>query len=66
MSYPYEKDNFDKTCDNCGAVFNVSVPGQEGCHESEEYYCPECHTEYKVRASNSPTVRLITPRTDGK
>lgn len=65
MSYPYEKDSFDQTC-SCGAVFNVSVPGQEGCEEPEEYYCPECRREYKTRASNTPTVRLISPRTDGK
>lgn len=64
-NYGYEKENFDKTC-HCGAVFNVSVPGQKGHEESEEYYCPECHCEYKARASNSPSTRLISRRTDGK
>jgi len=27
-AFGYEKDNFDKTCDYCGCVFNVAVPGQ--------------------------------------
>ncbi len=55
-----------QTCDTCGAVFRVDVPRQAGHEESEEYYCPECNREYRVRASNSPTVTLITPRTDKK
>ena len=61
----YEKSNFVKEC-SYGATFNVSVPGLEGHEESEEYFCPECLCMYTVRASNSPTVRLISPRTDGK
>jgi len=55
-----------QTCDICGAVFNIDAPLLAGHHESEEYYCPECDREYKIRASSSPTVRLISPRTDGK
>lgn len=61
----YEKDNFEQTCDCCGAKFNVSVPGQKGHEESEEYYCPECRKEFRCRASNSPRVTLISNRTDG-
>lgn len=26
----YQKDNFEQTCDCCGAVFRVVVPGQKG------------------------------------
>ena len=52
--------------DTCGAVFTVDAPQQAGHNESKEYYCPECNREYKIRASNSPTVRLISPGTDGK
>ena len=33
-NYGYEEDNFNQTC-HCGAVFNVSVPGQKGHEESE-------------------------------
>lgn len=54
-----------QTCSFCGAVFHVEVPGQKGHEESEEYYCPECGTEYRTRASNSPRVTLVSPRTDG-
>jgi Zn finger protein HypA/HybF involved in hydrogenase expression len=61
----YQKDDFEQTCDCCGAVFQVVVPGQSGHEEPEEYYCPECHKEFKCRASNSPRVSLISKRTDG-
>ncbi len=64
-NYGYEKSSREQTC-HCGAVFHVSVPGQKGHEEPEEYYCPECHCEYKARASMSPTVTLISGRTDGK
>lgn len=65
-SFGYLKDEFDKTCTYCGSVFHVVVPGQKGHEESEEYYCPECMTEYHCRASNSPTVILVSKRTDGR
>ncbi len=65
-SFGYTKDSRDQTCTYCGAVFHVVVPGQKGHEEPEEYYCPECSTEYKTRASNSPTVTLVSPRTDGR
>jgi Zn finger protein HypA/HybF involved in hydrogenase expression len=61
----YQKEEFTQTCDCCGAVFRVVVPGQKGHEEPEEYYCPECDKEYKCRASNSPTVSLVSNRTDG-
>ena len=65
-SYGYLKNEFEQTCDTCGAVFRVGVPGQKGHEESEEYYCSECNTEYKTRASNTPRVTLLKLRTDGK
>lgn len=65
-SFGYLKGEFDQTCDCCGAEFHVEVPGQKGHEESEEYHCPECYYEYRTRASNTPSVRLISPRTDGK
>lgn len=65
-SYGYQKDNFKQTCNHCGAVIEVTVPGQKGHEESEEYFCPECLCMYRVRASNSPTVTLVSARTDGK
>lgn len=65
-AYGYIKDDFEQTCDDCGAKFRVVVPGQKGHEESEEYYCPECGKEYRVRASNTPSVTLISKRTDGK
>ena len=65
-SFGYEKSKFKQTCDRCGAVFEVVVPGQKGHEEPEEYFCPECSCMYKTRASNSPTVTLISARTDGK
>lgn len=65
MSYPYQKGKFEQEC-SCGAKFEVTVPGQVGHEEPEEYFCPECLFMYKTRASNTPAVRLISPRTDGK
>lgn len=65
MSYGYEKNRFEQTC-SCGAKFEVVVPGQEGHEEPEEYFCPECFYMYKTRASNTPDVKLVSARTDGK
>jgi DNA-directed RNA polymerase subunit RPC12/RpoP len=62
-SFGYEKDRFEQTC-SCGAIFEVVAPGQKGHEESEEYRCPECSAIYTIRASNTPRVRLISPRTD--
>ena len=42
-------------CVNCG--FKL---------EDSYNYCPECGEENKIRASNSPSVYLISGRTDGK
>jgi rubredoxin len=66
MSYSYSRGDSKETCGNCGAVYRLEVPGQKGFEESEEYYCPECRAEYRVRASMSPKVTLISKRTDGK
>lgn len=65
-TYTYQKDDYQQTCDYCGCVFRVEVPGQKGHEESEEYFCPECHREYRTRASNSPRVTKVSDRTDGK
>lgn len=64
--YEYQKNKYQQTCDKCGAVFDVIVPGLKGHEESEEYFCPECFMMYMTRASNTPKVILITKRTDGK
>lgn len=61
----YEKSRRNETC-HCGAIFEAVAPRQKGHEEPEEYYCPECRCEYLTRASNSPEVTLISPRTDGK
>ena len=63
---PYQKRKSDQTCDYCGAVFEVVVPGQLGHNEREEYRCPECNKKYQCRGSNSPDVSLKCPRTDGR
>ncbi len=65
-AFGYQRDQFDQTCDYCGAVFEVTVPGQKGHEEREEYHCPECRKEFHCRASNSPSVTLKSPRTDGR
>lgn len=65
-SIGYQKDDFEQTCDNCGAVFRVLVPGQKGHEEPEEYHCPECNKEFRCRASLTPSVTLISKRTDGR
>jgi hypothetical protein len=65
-TFGYLKDKLAETCDNCGAGFEVVAPGQKGHEESEEYNCPECKKTFTIRASNSPRVRLLSARTDGK
>ncbi|MEI2454910.1 hypothetical protein ABU614_15850 [Lysobacter firmicutimachus] len=59
-------DTFEQTCDYCGAKFRVDVPHQEGHDSLEEYYCPDCHKEFKTRAAYTPTVTRISGRTDGR
>ena len=56
----------NETCGFCGCIFRVDAPELRGHMESEEYYCPECHSEYRTRASNTPHVTLISGRTDGR
>lgn len=65
-THEYCRSNDVETCRVCGATYQVYVPEQKGHMEREEYYCPECGAEYRVWASNSPTVTFLTPRTDGK
>ena len=62
----YNDQNQVETCDYCGCVFRMQNQLQDGHNESEEYYCPECHKEFRIRANNTPRVTLITKRTDGK
>ncbi len=56
----------EQTCENCGAELVLFITKQSGHNEKEEYECPECYTEYNVRASMPPTVILKNKRTDGK
>lgn len=62
----YNDKDWQEACDYCGCVFRVENQLQDGHNESEEYYCPECQKEYKIRACNTPRVTLISKRTDGK
>ncbi|MEE8210785.1 MAG: hypothetical protein V3V64_00130 [Acidiferrobacterales bacterium] len=62
---PYVRGTFQQTCGFCGCVFRVEVPGQIGQEEPKNYYCPECHKRFPVKASDSPTTTLISKRTDG-
>jgi len=62
----YEKSSTVEDCDFCGAKFRLSVPGQDGHEEREEYYCPECGKNSTCRASNRPSVDLIDKRTDNR
>ncbi len=55
-----------QTCDFCGCTFKVLSFLQDGHNESEEYYCPDCEKEFRVRANNSPEVTKISSRTDGR
>ena len=60
----FEKTSFDIECSNCGAKFEVITTKLEGHNEKEDYFCPECSEPYKVRASVTPIVNLISKRTD--
>lgn len=63
---PYLRGTFQQTCGFCGCVFRVDVPGQTGREGPENYYCPECRKRFPVKASDSPTITLISKRTDGR
>lgn len=62
----YLRGTFQQTCGYCGCVFLVAVPGQIGSEGPETYRCPECHKGFPVRASGTPTITLISKRTDGR
>jgi hypothetical protein len=65
----YEKGRFRETCGPCGASFEVVVlagPFIKGWQdEFENYQCPECGHAYRCRGTEPPSVRLLSPRTDG-
>ncbi|WP_064202805.1 hypothetical protein [Brevibacillus brevis] len=63
---PYPAGDYTETCDFCGCKFRVQVSKQDGHNESEEYYCPDCRKEFRVRASMTPQVTKINDRTDGR
>lgn len=63
---PYLGSDHQETCDFCGCKFRVQVELQDGHNESEEYYCPDCHKEYRTRACITPRVTKMSGRTDGK
>ncbi len=63
---PYLRGTFQQTCGFCGCVFRVAVPGQLGQEGPEFYSCPECRKKFPVRASETPTITLISKRTDGR
>lgn len=65
-THAYNDKDWEQTCDYCGCVFRMQSQLQDGHNESEEYYCPECRKEYRIRACITPTVTLISGRTDGK
>lgn len=66
----YEKGRFKQTCGPCGAVFEVVVLGGPMAKSSQEdleaYQCPECGRGYHCRGAQTPAVRLISGRTDGR
>lgn len=65
----FERSSFIRSCDYCGARFEVLVssqPGNEDEDEEEDYACPECGKGYTVRAALPPLVNLLARRGDGK
>ena len=55
-------EEFYRTCEECHSKLRVCAPKLEGHNEPEEYRCPVCHHEYKVRASTTPSVELISSK----
>lgn len=64
--YPYPDKDFETTCPFCGCRYRVQTQLQDGHNEREEYYCPECGKEEGIRTCLSPTVTLISGRTDNR
>jgi len=52
-------ETFRHKCD-CGSLLEVDVPRQGGHEESEAYRCPSCGKVFTTRASNTPTVTVIS------
>lgn len=54
-----KNSSFKENCENCNAVYLVSITEQAGHNEREEYYCPTCKKENSERASLPIKVTLI-------
>ncbi|MDH5233199.1 MAG: hypothetical protein OEY38_24365 [Gammaproteobacteria bacterium] len=57
---------FEQTCGFCGCVCSVEVSFARSYNDTREYQCPECLKPSIVRTSESPTVKVLTARTDGR
>lgn len=58
-THQYLDADYIEECDNCGCKFRVKVYKQAGHNDIEEYYCPNCHREFKTRACTTPEVYKI-------
>jgi hypothetical protein len=59
---PYVRGTFQQTCGFCGCVFSVRVPGRIGYEGPENYYCPECHKKFPVKASKGELSESLKVR----
>lgn len=58
-THSYLESDHIEECSNCGCKFRVKIYKQAGHNDTEEYYCPNCRKEFKVRACNTPEVYKI-------
>jgi hypothetical protein len=63
-SMPLNWDDFDLTCDGCGARLHVTVRREVGSDRMESYDCPECRSYFFCQGSGTPSVRLLASGVD--
>jgi len=63
--------DFQQTCGFCGCVFRVEITwptsySHKLAKDTEDYACPECQRQPRIKTSTKPQVTLLSKRTDGR
>jgi hypothetical protein len=68
---PLTPSVFQQTCGFCGCVFRVDITwpitySPKLAKDTEDYACPECQRQSRIKTSTKPQVTLLSKRTDGR
>ena len=63
--------SFLHTCGFCGCVFRVEITWRtaysyKASQDTQDYSCPECLRNSRIKTSSEPQVVLVSKRTDGR